>query len=41
MLHEADERKRKAVEILNKKTEKKAKIVIEIVPIENQSELIS
>jgi integrase len=40
-VHSTDERKRKAVEILNKKTEKKAKIVTKIVTIENQSELIS
>jgi len=36
-VHSSDERKRKAVEILNKKTEKKAKIVTKMVTIENQS----
>ena len=40
-VHSTDERKRKAVEILNKKNEKKAKMVTKIVTIENQSELIS
>ena len=40
-VHSSDEQKRKAVEILNKKTEKKAKMVTKMVTIENQSELIS
>ena len=39
--HSSDERKRKAVEILTKKNEKKEKMVTKMVTIENQSELIS
>ena len=40
-VHSTDERKRKAVEILNKKNEKKAKMVTKMVTSENQSRSIS
>jgi len=40
-IHTSDERKRKAVETLNKKNRKKENLVTNLVTIENQSELIS